>query len=72
MCTHHWIIDSLDFGVCKLCKEKRDFSMPRDKLSDKAKRIIQGMGGVDYYTQGVNPDAQRITFNDQLNNLIRK
>jgi len=24
-CTHHWLINSTNFGVCKFCQEERQF-----------------------------------------------
>ena len=52
MCKHHWIIDSSDKGICKLCGEQKDFALPIEKFNKKEKVFIKGLGNSDYYMQG--------------------
>ena len=40
MCTHIWITDSRDQGVCKLCRETKDFR----ELLFKEKVYQRGIG----------------------------
>ena len=39
-CIHYWIIDSNDVGVCRYCREERDFR----KLLRKAEKSVVGSG----------------------------
>lgn len=59
MCTHHWIIDSKDSGICKLCGQEKDFELAlhkamgtTDKLTPFERRIIMRFNVGDYYLQG--------------------
>lgn len=40
-CTHYWIIDSDNVGVCQYCDEVRDFG----KLLEKAGVFVSGRRG---------------------------
>ncbi|GAI42651.1 unnamed protein product [marine sediment metagenome] len=55
-CTHHWIIDSEDIGVCKHCGEVKDFGKLQRKVdrhaefktllsSERAKGIVRNPYG---------------------------
>ena len=52
MCVHHWTIDSHDKGICKLCRENKDFSPPPIKLTKQEKREIKWPFNHDFYRQG--------------------
>ncbi|MFA5628964.1 MAG: hypothetical protein WC958_01675 [Dehalococcoidales bacterium] len=42
-CTHHWILDSSDFGICKYCKRTRNFrKMLKESRSFEARRRTGG------------------------------
>ena len=60
MCTHYWVIDSRNQGVCKLCGGIKDFqaalykaTKTNDKLTLFKKRIIEQFSVTgEYYLQG--------------------
>ena len=59
-CVHHWIIDSHNFGVCKLCGERKQFEhscldmghlLPSWKMRIASKAVPKGQrqGGIRGY-----------------------
>ena len=52
MCVHHWMLDSCDRGICKLCGQKRDFSPPPIRLTEQEKNRIM-INTQEYYMQGI-------------------
>ena len=60
MCKHHWMIDSQNFGVCKLCRETRDFQpgvtefFGPSKLPRIEERLVRSLSpSFDYPMQGI-------------------
>ncbi len=67
MCVHHWMLDSQNFGVCKLCHETNDFKPGLDKFfgSSKLPRIEEKLirrlsSSFDYPMQGSYEHGVRI------------
>lgn len=60
MCKHHWLVDSRNQGICKLCGKEKDFQAAlsnsmrtNDKVIPFERRIIERFSVAnDYYLQG--------------------
>ena len=53
MCKHHWILNSTDKGVCKLCGKHKDFSPPPERLNRMELKHVRELCTTNgYYMQG--------------------
>ena len=52
MCVHHWILDSTDRGVCKLCGAKKSFAQRPIRLNKYEKEEVKHSFNDQFYHKG--------------------